>query len=365
LTFILWIAASLVIIQLIYWILFYFALSGEIKPGTALNIPLSVIVCAHDEEDNLRELVPILLSQNHSAFEVIIVNDRSNDGTYDYLLTETRKNPHLKMVHVNYKPDHMNGKKYGLTLGIKAAQYDWILLTDADCRPASTEWIRQMAGGFTENASLVLGYSPYIHEPGLLNAFIRFETMLTGIQYFSFARMGLPYMGVGRNLAYRKKLFLDNKGFHGHMAVMGGDDDLFVNQHATKQNAFTVLNEKAVTYSKPKTTWAEYYQQKIRHLAVGKHYQWKHKLVLAPLSISNILLWPSVIPCLFTVYWDIALLAILARWIIQILTALQLTKKSGERLEIRKIPVLDFIFCFYYLVAGFRALFTKRIQWKT
>ena len=145
--------------------MFFLALRDVGKAGNALNVPVSVVICAHDEEQNLKELVPMLLAQNHPEFEIIVVNDRSNDGTYDWLLAETKKHERLKMVHVNFKPEHVNGKKFALTLGIKAARYDWVLLTDADCRPASNEWIHQMAGTFTEKNSLVLGYPPY-HRAG-------------------------------------------------------------------------------------------------------------------------------------------------------------------------------------------------------
>ncbi len=365
LSLILWFFVCLFIIQLIYWSIFYFSLSQEVKSGTAMNVPVSVIVCAHDEEQNLRELLPLLQAQNHPEFEMIIVDDRSNDGTYDFLLAETKKDARLKLVHVNQKPDHVNGKKYALTLGIKTAKYDWVLLTDADCRPASTEWIRQMAGGFPDATSIVLGYSPYLAQTGLLNAFIRFETMVTAIQYFSMALIGVPYMGVGRNLAYQKKLFLDNKGFSEHLAVTGGDDDLFVNQHANTQNIFVVLNEKSIVNSKSKTTWKDFYRQKIRHLAVGKRYKLKYRLLLAPFGLSWILIWPSGLVTVFSIYWLWAIAGILLRWAMQIITVITFNKKSGGKFEVWKIPLLDFIFGFYYLVAGFKALVSKRIPWKT
>jgi glycosyltransferase involved in cell wall biosynthesis len=293
------------------------------------------------------------------------VEDRCNDNTYDLLLEETKKDTRLRVVHVNHKPEHINGKKYALTLGIKAAKYDWVLLTDADCRPASTEWISQMASGFSESTSIVLGYSPYLPQPGFLNTFIRFETILTAIQYFALSSLAAPYMGVGRNLAYRKKLFLENKGFNDHIGLTGGDDDLFVNSHATHQNTFTVLNEKAIVYSKPKTSWATFFQQKIRHLSVGKHYKLKHRLMLAPFAMSWLLLWPSAIVLMFTLHWEATVAVILLRWALQILTVSQFTKKTGEQFNFWKIPLLDYIFGFYYLVAGLKALVSKSIQWKT
>ena len=344
--------------------MFYLALRKASTTGNALNVPVSVIICAHDEEQNLKELVPLLLAQNHHEFEIIIVNDRSNDDTYDWLLEETKKHERLKMVNVNFKPDHVNGKKFALTLGIKAARYDWVLLTDADCRPASNEWIHQMASTFSEKNSIVLGYSPYSAQPGFLNSFIRFETILTAVQYFSFSQIGSTYMGVGRNLAYRKNLFLENKGFNKHLSVTGGDDDLFVNQHASKDRVAIMLSPATLMVSKPKISWREFWQQKIRHLAVGKFYSIKSKLMLAPFTLSWAVFWPVAVVTIPTQFY-LVIAAILVRWLVELIAIIRFAGKTGEQLETWKLPFLDFIFGFYYLAVGFNALFTKRVKWKT
>jgi cellulose synthase/poly-beta-1,6-N-acetylglucosamine synthase-like glycosyltransferase len=364
LTTILWAFLGITLIQLIYWALFYLALTKDKAPASAMHVQVSVIVCAHDEEQNLRELVPQLLNQNHTDFEIIIVNDRSNDGTYDFLLQETKKHDRLKMVHVATKPEHVNGKKFALTLGIKAARYDWVLLTDADCRPGSTDWIRMMAGTFSAEKTMVLGYSPYQVKSGFLNTFIRFETIVTGIQYISFALLGQPYMGVGRNLAYRKDLFLKNKGFSSHLEITGGDDDLFVNQHAQAETISIQLNAAATMVSLPKEKWSEFWQQKIRHLAVGKQYSVKSKLMLAPFTMTWVAFWPAAF-VVMAFQFPMSLAAIALRWLVQFLALSRFKRLTGERFEGWKLPFLDFIFGFYYLVAGFTALFTKRVKWKT
>src|SRR5687768_1523080 len=163
-------------IQLVY--LFVFLITFRRKQSQVYQVgqvPVSVVVCAHDEAENLRELIPQLLSQDYGQFEVIVVNDRSNDSTFDYLLAETKKEPRLKMVNVKTTPERVNGKKYGLTLGIKAAAHEWILLTDADCRPAGRQWISSMSRHFLDGTQFVLGFSPYVRKPGFLNLFIRFE----------------------------------------------------------------------------------------------------------------------------------------------------------------------------------------------
>lgn len=360
------IALLVLSVQLVYLGMFIYAFSKSAQnPQATVMAPVSVVIAAHDEEHNLRELIPLLLQQQHPAFEIIVVEDRCNDGTYDYLLEATRHHQNLKMVRVAQKPDHINGKKYALTLGIKAAKYGWVLLTDADCRPLSKNWIAQMSSQITDQAQLILGYSPYQKLPGLLNAFIRFESCLTGIQFIGLALLGKPYMGVGRNLAYRKLLFLENKGFNRYLSVTGGDDDLFVNEHATGANTVVCLGPEAIVESKPKTTWREFYYQKLRHLFVGKSYKVKDKIVLGSFSLTWILTWLLALPVSTVSPWALVIWgAFLLRWIMMIYLFHQAPIRLGSSFEAWKTPFLDFIYTFYYLVAGAVALVSKKVRWK-
>jgi cellulose synthase/poly-beta-1,6-N-acetylglucosamine synthase-like glycosyltransferase len=352
-------------IQISYFIFLWIALRKKNFSSSAEQLPVSLIVCAHDEEENLRELVPLLLSQDYPQFEVIVVEDRCNDGTYDYLLQATKDYQRLKMVRVTHKPDHINGKKFALTLGIKAARYDWVLLTDADCRPASTAWIAQMTERFEEPTKVVLGFSPYYKIPGLLNAFIRFESFLTGIQFIGMALSGRPYMGVGRNLAYRKELFLNAKGFNSHLGVTGGDDDLFVNQHATRENTAVRVGSTALIFSKPKETWREFLHQKFRHLSVGRWYKFSDKILLGAFSLSWLLTWFLVLPSLFFLPLAKVLLAFFVIRIALVISLMHVgPKKLGDSFEAWKTPLLDIMYAFYYLVTGAKALFVKKVKWK-
>ncbi len=354
-------------VQIIYLIVLWAAISRKAKKElTGSQPPVSVIVCAHDEEENLRELVPLLLAQNYPDFEVIVVEDRCNDGTFDYLWQATKDHARLKMVRVKDKPEHINGKKFGLTLGIRAAKYDWLLFTDADCRPVSTQWISHMASQLADPATqLVLGVSPYRKLPGLLNSFIRFESLLTAILYIGFTRLGKPYMGVGRNLLYAKSLFLRNKGFHTHQDITGGDDDLFVNMHATTRNTRVCVDAEAFMISQPKLTWSEFLKQKLRHLSVGKRYRFTDKLLLGIFTLTWVATWCVVLPFFaFSgwLYWIAG--AFLLRWILFIGLFASGSKQLGGEIKVWKTPFLDFIFGFYYLVTALRALVVKRIRWK-
>ncbi len=352
-------------IQLIYFSAFLIAFLKRKPVFTTEPEPVSIIVCAHDEEQNLKELIPLLLRQQHSVFEIIVVNDRSNDGTYDFLLDETKKHERLRMVHVATVPDHINGKKYGITLGIKAAQYDWIVLTDADCRPHSDLWIQEISKKCSVDKEIVLGYSPYQKENGFLNLFIRFETLFTAMQYVAYAILGNPYMGVGRNLAYRKSLFLNNKGFNGFLRVTGGDDDLFINQHANSKNTALCLGEESLVYSLPKKTYGSYFHQKVRHLAVGKKYKFKHRFLLGIFSVSHGITWLTGVPLLFFFSGFLWVLgALVLRSLLFTITTHQAAKRFGHKFESWSVPFLDFLFVIYYLSTAPVALVSKKMRWK-
>lgn len=354
-------------VQFIYLLFFLIAFVRKQKQTTlpTETVPVSVVVCAHDEHENLQELVPQLLAQNYSAFEVIVVDDRSNDATRDWLLEETKKDSRLRMVHVHHTPEHINGKKYALTLGIRAAAHEWIVLTDADCRPASTSWLQSLGHHFSDEAKFVLAHSSYRKSKGWLNRFIRFETLITAVQYLGFALLKMPYMGVGRNMAYRKSLFMDTKGFTNMLSLTGGDDDLFVNKHANARNTTVALGPEALTISIPKSTLGQFYNQKIRHLAAGKNYKFSHRLVLGLFMLSWLLTWALGLPLLF-LSGNLALIggALAGRLVLMSLTLSVALKRLGESFEIWSLLVLDIIYSIYYLSTGTAALLTKKIRWK-
>lgn len=353
-----------VAVQLTYFLIFLSAFNRK-RSSTTSKEPVSIIVCAHDEEENLKELIPKLLGQDYESFEVIVVNDRSNDNTYDFLLQETKNDTRLKMVNVKNTPDHVNSKKYAITLGIRAAANEWILLTDADCRPRSNQWIRSMTEKFESTAQIVLGFSPYLEKSGFLNLFIRFEAFITALQYLSFASFKNPYMGVGRNLAYRKSLFLEKKGFNNFLHVLGGDDDLFVNQHATGKNTRWQIAGDSLIFSIPETSWTSFFYQKIRHLSVGKHYKFKHKVLLGLFHASwfiTIFMGLFIIP--FTPYYSIVISVLVIRMILTIWSIHSLVKNAGLTFKFWIIPILDFLYPIYYISTGLVTLFTRKVRWK-
>lgn len=331
---------------------------------------VSVIVCTWNELENLKELIPQLNNQDYETFEVIIVDDRSRDGTYNYLLTECAKYQKVRFLRIEETVNHLSSKKYALTLGIKSAKYDIILLTDADCRPKSNHWIKKMAICMTPEKEIVLGFSPYFRAKGLLNNLIRYETFITALQYFSFALVGIPYMGVGRNLMYRKSLFLRNGGFAKHTNIVGGDDDLFMNDVATTENTAICLNSNAFVYSFPKTTWQTWYRQKRRHLSVSKHYTLRNKILLGGLASTQIFFWLSFFILIPILWHNPFIYVILGFFLIRLISQWIVFSKANQHLdntlETLTLPFWDGIFTLYFLIMGINNFIPRRrkMRWR-
>ncbi|MBK6264032.1 glycosyltransferase [Marivirga sp. S37H4] len=356
-------------IQLYFLIRYFLKLSFFApEPTPSHSQPeVSVVICAHNEIDNLRERLQSILTQEYPVFEVIVVDDRSHDGSYDWLLSIRNDYPFLKVVRIDEVPLHINHKKYALTIGIKASQYETILLTDADCKAISKNWIAKMAYCYGKDTKIVLGVSQYEKSTGLLNKFIRYETLQTAILYLSLALSGKPYMGIGRNLSYKRSLFLENKGFKEYLNITGGDDDLFVNKHANGTNTAICTDMQATLYSKPKTSWKDFITQKKRHLSVGKFYRKKDKFLLGLYHVSQTMLWIFFI---FVIgvgqMQEILLVSLLMalRMIGQCVVFRKTSTKFGDINKLWLFPLLEILFNIYYWVIGTNALLSKKVKWK-
>ncbi len=337
------------------------------KAKSVLDQPpgITVIVCAKNECNNLKKLIPQLINQKYSKFEVILVDDKSSDDTYEFGIHLEKEEDKFKYVRIDSRPDHINNKKYAITLGIKAAQYEYILLTDADCMPASDRWIELMSNGFeSDKKQFVLGFSQYEKAPGFLNYFIKYETVLTAINYLGIGLLGNPYMGVGRNMAYKKSTFLTNNGFGKYQSVLGGDDDLFINHHAKRKNTSIILDHDATVYSIPKTGYREFFRQKTRHLSVGKYYRGTDRLLLGLLMISKITFWVSFFAAIMSVNQTILISGCFLLVMVSLLTVLlTFKKKTGDKSVIWMFPLLDIIYIFYYISTSLKVLFTKKVKW--
>lgn len=331
-TFILF--ATAFIVQLFFYTFFYLRiLLYKEKPLTNIpQVPISIIICSKNEAPNLEKFLPSVLEQNYPEYEVIVVNDGSDDGSEDILKLYQNKYQNLYVTALPKSKKNVYNKKLAVSIGLKAAKYDWVLLTDADCRPASENWISGMQKKFADGTDFVIGYGAYTPTRGFLNRLIRFDTLFIAIQYFTFAMAKLPYMGVGRNLAYRKSVFFNNKGFSNHLKLVSGDDDLFVNENANKKNTQISITENTFTYSVAERKFKPWFYQKKRHLSTYKLYKKKHKFLLGLEILSRVLFYGSFIGGLFfREIYLILLLGFLIRYILQIIILYSASVKFKEK----------------------------------
>ena len=345
-----WVVLSLTIIALFCQLYYYFRYLWLRKDKSHLpsegGLPkVSVVVCAHNEAENLQNFLQILLSQDYPDYEVIVVDDESEDSTLILLEQYAREYPNFYHTFVPKGARVISSKKLALTIGIKAAHYDYILLTDADCRPESRNWIREMMMGYdSDSTEMVLGFSPYFEMDTLLSGLISYDTLFIGLQYMGMARAGHPYMGVGRNLSYRRSTFFNNHGFQGLLDVRAGDDDLFVNKvisnyrkhNRRKSNVNVVCNPDALTWSAPKPTWKQWMQQKQRHLSVSNKYTLTNKIRLTFEPFTRGMIYVLLLVTLL--YGSHMLVAaVIAMWLIRLLIMLLVMNRAARKLQLSRI----------------------------
>lgn len=350
------------LIQLTY-ILGYFSKLAWYKSKRTSQpvLPVSVIIVAKNEKANLTHHLPLFFNQSHPEFEVVVVNNASWDGTADLLKELAPLYPNLRIVTIEEQERYPKGKKFALTLGIKAAKYETLLFTDADCIPAGTDWITGMQQAYASKTEVVLGYGAYRKKGGFLNYFIRFETFYTALQYLSFALAGKPYMGVGRNLSYKKPTFFAVKGFASHNHIISGDDDLFVNEVAQKGNTEICIDPSAFTISEPKNTLGEWIKQKRRHLHTGKQYKGSHKFMLATLNLSHIFFYAAgIILLAFLFMPEVVGIIFGVRLLAQHLVYYNAMKKLKETNLFYGLILLDILYPVYYFFIGITTLFTRQ-----
>jgi poly-beta-1,6-N-acetyl-D-glucosamine synthase len=333
-------------------------------------LSISVVICARNEADNLKKYLSSVLTQQYEGiFEVIVVNDDSSDATEKILFDFSKYYTHLRIINIYNKKKHHIGKKNALSKGIEAAQYEHLLLTDADCCPVSEHWLRDMVMALsTQNTpptyDIVLGYAPFYKKEGFLNVFCRLECVYTALRYMSFALAGTPYMGVGRNLLYKKSLYYEANGFKKHEHIASGDDDLFINAVANRKNTTILTTTTTFVYSETPPTWYAYYRQKRRHYATGRHYEWVHKALLGAESLTHVTFIVGGFLLCMSKFSTIFVGIYLVRFGVVLYIYEGILKKLQENDLLKYILLFDILLVVHYLVFAPVLFIGKTKQWK-
>lgn len=361
------------LIQLFFWAYFFQKLQYHpsfqyYAPQSEVPKAISVIICAKNEAGNLEKHLPRILNQSYSNFEVLVVDDGSTDNTPAVLHALMSQYNKLHTLRLTNKPQHIQGKKWALQQGIKAAAHDWLLLTDADCVPASPHWIQAMQSPAQNPEDVVLGFGPYHVQKGFLNRLIRYETLYTALQYGSFTMHKQAYMGVGRNMLYHKHSFRNVDGFQAHAHIQSGDDDLFIQDLSRKANSTIKLMAHAdsLCTSVPAQTYTEWFRQKSRHVSTATHYTCIHQILLASLSMSHFIIFTS---SFVAIILGLSFYNLLTLGLLLILRAVfmhrayhRLAHTWHQQDILRSLPLLDLSLVLYYITLS-TSLFKNRKQW--
>lgn len=305
-------------LQLFFWSYF---LQGALKESPASPAEdvqqntVSVIVCFRNEELMLEACLHSLLEQDfNGVFEVLAVDDNSTDGSAAIVNRLASQDDRLRLLTPGpTRP----GKKDALTFGIQNAQYEHLLLTDADCIAATDKWLKLMTAPLRQGAEVALGCGLYkAGVPKALSSWQSFEAKYVLLKYMGFARRGLPYMGVGRNLAYTRIFFNKAGGLEAHADLPGGDDDLLIGGAALPQATARVTHPDSATFSATAVDWSEFLHQRMRHQSVGFRYRTIHQLLLGLLALSHGLFFLLGFYLLFTPWRWLALVTYLLRFLL-------------------------------------------------
>jgi glycosyltransferase involved in cell wall biosynthesis len=323
---------------------------------------VSVVIAARNEAQHLKPLITSLMQQDHPNFEVVLVNDRSTDETAE-ILSSFEHMPQLKYITIDELPPDWTGKKYALKRGIQEAQNEVLLFTDADCLPIGKGWIRNMTAEIDEQTDVVVGYSKYQFQQGMLNQCIQFDTLMTALQYLGLTGRKRPYMVVGRNWAIKKAVYPIDR-LQSISNIVGGDDDLMAQFICNQKNTKMALDSAAFTVSTPEKSWQAFIKQKTRHLSVGVKYSTQIKTILAVLPLLSGGIWIAFLLLLFSGSWKLALLI----FGIRSLSIYIIFKRLGQKLETDyttwALPIVELCYPFWNAFLGIRSLSTKHIEWK-
>ena len=346
--------------MILYFLIFQFGLKSS-ETGNEKNLPVSVIIAAKNEEQNIKACLASIIKQDYPNFEIILVDDHSTDETIAVSKAFQTEFPDLKIIQAQ---DH--GKKFAIKQGILEAQNEYLLFTDADCQARSTNWINRMMSYFDQDTYIVLGYSPYKFKRRLTNYLQQYETLLSACLYISAAHFYRPYMAVGRNLAYRKSVFMESDQFESHLDLLSGDDDLFIQKMATKRNTKVCLDADAFVESKPINDLKSLFRQKIRHITTADHYKWKDKILLGLFYIARLgILIGLLLMIILTDQQLIATLSLLVYFIVLQLAFFRPCRKLGLSKINWYIPLLEvFLVVIQLALFSYKSFSSKKIEWK-
>lgn len=284
---------------------------GEVAANDAPAV--SVLVIAHNNAAALDAHLPILLTQDYQAdYEVIVVTEQGDIAT-EGVIKHYAQNPKLRTTFVPSHSLFMSKRKLSVSLGVKAARNEWVILLDAESAPRSDEWLKTMAQGFKSDNDLVIGYSNYAEDA---KQYYRFERMRTMCYLMHTAATGTAYRTNGSNIAFRKSMFIADDGYRGNLQFINGEYDFIINKYATPFKTSVEYAPNAVVREDvpTKKAWHNrnvYYLHLRRHLQRGGWQRFLFNVDMALMYACYIGIIASGTFAAFTQRWALLAVAVL------------------------------------------------------
>lgn len=377
------ILASVLVAALLYLLLFFrhyvSSVSHAVDRDSSDPLPdpsqfrypsVSVIVYSQDDASNLEVLLPEILDQDYPApFEVIVVNDGAVSSVKDVIARLEREHSNLYMTFTPGDSRSLSRKKLALTLGIKAARYETVFHTTGNCQVPSRLWLKSMARHFAPGTELVIGYaSPAAASDEVKESHRRlhaFDRVRQAVEYLSWAIAGRPYRGTCHNLAYRRELFFNSKGFSRSLDLKYGDDDVFVSQVADGSNTAVELSADSMLLCVETDPAKSHHDDKLRYNFTAPRLKGHARAFFGSCSVAwwvamgsavalALVGLPSLIPLIF------AAVLLLVTWIVLMVTWRNTSIALWSRPTLLTFPWFMTIYPFYSLIYRIRGLRTRR-----
>lgn len=343
LSLLLYVFIAIVLIQLFYYLGVFssFSFSKETE-NNPKRIPVSVIVYARNQAEEIKQLLPNLVNQNYHDYELVLVDNASTDETLDVYKEYAQMFSNIRLVRVENIETFWNNKKYAQTLGIKAAKHEYLLFIDAEKNIDNEFWIMSMASNFTLNKTIVIGSSMYIKTKGFLSKISRYDLVFSQLHSFSWTNFGSPFSYFSRNLAYKKEEFYKVNGFITHMNNPLGEREFFINEASKSKNTTFSYSKNSVIYLQPLAKFSEWFKQKKDDDILLSELKFGAKFKIRLFNTSQFLFFIIAIALLILqIEWLITTIIIILRYLICWIIIGKTTKKFNQKDLIWMFPFLE------------------------
>lgn len=305
---------------------------------------VSIVVACHDNAYELEHNLPALLEQQYPCFEVIVVDESSTDDTDEVLKQLKSRYPNLYTTFIPESSHYLSRRKLALTVGVKAAKYEWIVFADATNKPIDDQWLATFASQCCKGKDIVMGYANYNDEA---KAYYRFRQLVVATRNLRRAQRSVAYASGGNTIAIRRSVFMGANGFLKDLTYLRGEYDFLVNEYANADNVGVAIGTKMEKGAPSKRSWINdnlFYMETRRHLS--RSTKWRIPFVADTLLLHLAVVVDVAMIAIAAVVQDwvamgAAIFALLLVFALRTIFAVRAAKALGERLNVALVPLME------------------------